>query len=120
MIHRKNNMENEFYGNFIDIEKNFTSYDYPDNLYLMKQKYNLCFCHKKIKKYGFYKNRNNYNYIHNYNYNYCKTLQTIPEHKPFISNKTQTKYNSGIYILTTTLFTFIIINCLFIINVVNY
>lgn len=65
MINRKNNMNHEEYGYFIDIENNMTSY-FPDNLKSMSEKYKI----RSINK--------NYHNKLNINVN-LNIMTTIPE-----------------------------------------
>lgn len=67
MINRKNTMNHEDYGYFIDIENNMTSY-FPDNLKSMSEKYKI----RSIKK--------NYYKFNKFNVNInVNIMTTIPE-----------------------------------------
>lgn len=50
MIHRKNIMIYEEYGNFVDVENNMTSY-FPDNLKYMSEKYQIRSINRNLFKY---------------------------------------------------------------------
>ena len=51
MINRKNTMNHEEYGYFIDIENNMTSY-FPDNLKSMSEKYKIRSINKNYHKFN--------------------------------------------------------------------
>lgn len=70
MINRKNTMNHEEYGYFIDIENNMTSY-FPDNLKSMSEKYKI----RSINK-----NHHKFNKLNNFNINVnLNIMTTIPE-----------------------------------------
>ena len=85
MINRKNTMNHEEYGYFIDIENNMTSY-FPDNLKSMSEKYKI----RSINR--------NYYKINKCNINVkVNIMTTIPENSSHSNNRS---HNSN-YKITT-------------------
>ena len=74
MINRKNTMNHEDYGYFIDIENNMTSY-FPDNLKSMSEKYKI----RSINKNSYKFNKLNVNINVN-------IMTTIPENSSHSNN----------------------------------
>lgn len=74
MINRKNTMNHEDYGYFIDIENNMTSY-FPDNLKSMSEKYKI----RSINKNSYKFNKLNINVNVN-------IMTTIPENSSHSNN----------------------------------
>ena len=88
MINRKNNMNHEEYGYFIDIENNMTSY-FPDNLKSMSEKYKI----RSINK-----NYHKFNKLNNFNINVnLNIMTTIPE---MYENSSHSSHSSNSYSYT--------------------
>ena len=89
MINRKNNMNQEEYGYFIDIENNMTSY-FPDNLKSMSEKYKIRSINKNYHKF------NKLNKLNiNVNLNIMTTIPEIYENSSHSNNTSNTSNSSN-------------------------
>lgn len=108
MIHRKNIMIYEEYGNFVDVENNMTSY-FPDNLKYMSEKYQIRSINRNLFKY-----KQLHKFKMNVDVNIMTTIPEINENSSHSSNsysytckKIQCSYDKGaIFILLLCAFCF--------------